>query len=94
MGGSIVTGDRGLLRLGQSFVDGYGDGLFVFRIDALSETDYAETEIAALKLSDVKGPHTLNVQRLPDGRQRLLFDWYVERASPLAGLRRIKNRLG
>jgi len=87
MGGSILRdGDR-LIRLGQDFEGGYGDGLRAFEIEALSESEYRERPIGYLGLDGVSGPHTLNVQG-----GMLLFDWYRESFSLGAGLRRFRAR--
>jgi hypothetical protein len=88
MGGCIVEQDGRLYRIGQDFRSDYGDGLAVFEIETLTGEDYREREVGALRFSGVKGPHTLN---LKDGQ--LLFDWYRDRFSPLAGVRRLAARL-
>ncbi len=87
MGGSFLSvGDR-LIRLGQDFSSGYGDGLIAFEVETLSGEEYREREIGTLRFADRKGPHTLN---WADGQ--ILFDWYRERFSPLAGVRRLSQR--
>ncbi|HWM48092.1 MAG TPA: hypothetical protein VNR11_14400 [Xanthobacteraceae bacterium] len=87
MAGAVVTHSGQLFRLGQDCRHGYGDGLLCFRIEALSEREYREAFYAEAAFSTVKGPHTLN--RHGDS---LLFDWYVERFSPLAGIRRLAGK--
>lgn len=89
-GGLIEDGDR-LIRLGQSFEHGYGDGLFAFEIEQLTTTDYREREIGRLRFDAVHGPHSLNLSRRGD---RIAFDWYRDRVSLLAGWRRLRERLG
>lgn len=88
MAGEIARWGPRLYRLGQDWRGGYGDGIVAFEIVRLTATDYEEVEIAARAFTRVRGPHTLN--RRGD---RLLFDWYEDRVSPLAGLRRIAARL-
>lgn len=88
MGGSLLRSGERLVRLGQDFRFGYGDGLIAFEIERLSPTEYRERAIGELRFSDRRGPHTLNVR---DGE--ILFDWYRERLAPLAGIRRIAARL-
>lgn len=88
MGGSIMAQQGRLFRIGQDFRSGYGDGLCAFEIESLTSTDYRERPIGELRFGGVKGPHTLNL----DGG-RLLFDWYRDRFSPLAGPRRLIARL-
>ena len=77
----------GLVRLGQDFPSGYGDGVIAFRIDEIGPDRYRETEMGAASFDRVKGPHTLSIQD-----DMLLFDWYRERLSPFAGIRRLMNR--
>lgn len=83
MGGAVWEAEGRLYRLGQSWLSSYGDGLFCFRIEQLSAADYQEAPLGELRFGDRKGPHTLNKQD-----QRLVFDWYLERFSLTAGLRR------
>jgi hypothetical protein len=87
MAGSILRSGGSLIRLGQDFVRGYGDGVFAFEIERLSEAEYRERRIGALRFSSVRGPHTLNVRA-----GRVVFDWYREAFAPLAGLRRFLGR--
>ena len=88
MAGPVHRWPDGLFRLGQDFRSGYGDGVVAFRIDELSPDDYRETEVGSASFDQVRGPHTLDVRE-----GELLFDWYEERRSPLAGVRRLLNRL-
>ncbi|MEP7221520.1 MAG: hypothetical protein ABI673_02505 [Novosphingobium sp.] len=95
MGGEFLARNDGaangrILRIGQDFTRDYGDGLVVFAIDALDEQSYRESEVAAFRLGRRHGPHTFNLS--PDG-SRLLFDWYTNGFTPLAGVRRALARL-
>ncbi|MEP6868607.1 MAG: hypothetical protein ABJA20_08825, partial [Novosphingobium sp.] len=90
MGGDILASGGKLLRIGQDFTRDYGDGLVVFAIDALDEQSYRESEVAAFRLNGRHGPHTFNLA--PDG-QRVLFDWYTNAFTPLAGIRRALAKL-
>jgi hypothetical protein len=88
MAGALIrTGDR-LIRLGQSFLGDYGDGIFAFEVERLTAGEYRERPIGYLRFEDRKGPHTINF----DG-ERVLFDWYESRFSALSGLRRLTARL-
>ena len=87
MGGAIVEHEGRLVRLGQDFSRDYGDGLLAFEIETLTPDTYRERLIGRIGFTDRKGPHTLNVR---DGE--LVFDWYVERFSPLAAFRRLAAR--
>ena len=87
MAGPVHRWPAGLVRLGQDFPSGYGDGVIAFRIDEIGPDRYRETEMGAASFDRVKGPHTLSIQD-----DMLLFDWYRERLSPFAGIRRLMNR--
>jgi hypothetical protein len=89
MGGSIVRIGERLVRIGQDFSRGYGDGLLAFEIEALSEAEYRERRIGEIRFRGRRGPHTLNFRE-----GELIFDWYRERFSPLAGYRRLRGRSG
>lgn len=90
MGGTFLQADDRTLRIGQDFTRDYGDGLVVFAIDALTPDSYLEREVGAFRFADRKGPHTFNLAL--DG-SRVLFDWYRDGFTPLAGFRRLKARL-
>jgi hypothetical protein len=84
MGGAIIEGNGRLFRLGQDFSRGYGDGLILFEIEELSPDAFSERMTGSIRFLDRRGPHTLNVRG-----DRFVFDWYHERLSPYAGLRRL-----
>ena len=88
MGGGIIDRDGRLFRLGQDFSHGYGDGLILFEIDELTPNAYSERVIGRVRFSDRRGPHTLNLRG-----NRVAFDWYRDRFSPLAGVRRFTGLL-
>lgn len=77
-----------MFRFGQDWRQGYGDGLIVFQVVELSPVAYRETEVGPAAFASVRGPHTLDWQG-----GRLLFDFYEERASLFAGIRRLLARL-
>jgi hypothetical protein len=83
MGGALLQAEGRLIRFGQNFLRGYGDGLFGFEVERLSPDEYIERPIGELRFSPLKGPHTIH----SDGR-RVVFDSYSERFSPFAGVRR------
>jgi hypothetical protein len=85
MAGEIGDVAGRLLRFGQDSTRGYGDGIVAFEIETLTPADYREREIGEIRFTDRKGPHTLNARG-----GEWLFDWYVDRMSPLAGLRRLR----
>ena len=90
MGGNLLhEGDR-LIRLGQDCARDYGDGLVAFEIEQLSPSTYRERKIGTMQFSDRKGPHTFNFA--PDGTA-VVFDWYREAITPMAGIRRLMARV-
>lgn len=88
MGGRIIQHTGQLYRVGQDFSGSYGDGLLAFAIHDLTPSSYAEHLVGQIRFADRKGPHTLDVQ---DGL--IAFDWYRNRFSLLAGLRRASSLL-
>jgi hypothetical protein len=88
MGGAVHTSGTRLFRVGQDNSREYGDGIVLYEIREISSTAYNEAEIADFRFEHVKGPHTLN---FADGG--CLFDFYRERRSILAGVRRLQSRL-
>ena len=90
MGGNLLHHAGRLIRLGQDGSRDYGDGLIAFEIEHLDSTTYREREIGTLQFSDRKGPHTFN---LAPGSGAVVFDWYREAITPMAGIRRLMARL-
>ncbi|MDP3674466.1 MAG: hypothetical protein Q8R44_05155 [Novosphingobium sp.] len=90
MGGAFLQAGERTLRIGQDFTRDYGDGLVVFAIDVLSADSYREHEVGAFRFADRKGPHSFNLA--PDGGS-VVFDWYRDGFTPLAGFRRLNARL-
>jgi hypothetical protein len=87
MAGNILRLDGRLIRFGQDFSFGYGDGIHAYEIVRLTPEAYEERPIGSLRFADRRGPHTLNFSA-----GRVLFDWYFDSVSPLAGLRRLSAR--
>ena len=88
MGGAILHRHGQLFRFGQDLRGRYGDGLIAFRIEEISRTAYRETQCGEIRFASHRGPHTLNFRG-----HTALFDYYDERLSPLAGVRRLRQRL-
>ena len=88
MGGNILRSGDSLVRIGQDLRREYGDGLSFFRITSIDRTSYAEEHVGDFRFSHCSGPHTLNA-----GRDCVVFDFYNERFSALAGIRRLMGRL-
>jgi hypothetical protein len=87
MAGHVARFGDALYRLGQDGQRGYGDGLRAFRILALSPSDYREEAAGEMRFSKVHGPHTLNFRN-----GDMVFDYYLERVSLLAGIRRAASK--
>jgi hypothetical protein len=87
MAGAIFRQDGFLYRLGQNCVRDYGTGVVAFRIESLTRTTYAESQTGEVSFADVRGPHTLNFSD-----NTAIFDFYEERTSISAGLRRYRAR--
>jgi hypothetical protein len=88
MAGAVRSARGMQLRVGQDNRRDYGDGLVLFRIERLTPGDYQETRLGELRFGHFRGPHTLNFK---DGR--MVFDFYADRVSPLAGARRVRSLL-
>lgn len=88
MAGRIARWAGGLWRFGQDWRAGYGDGVVLFRIVALSPAGYEEREEGSFGFTGLSGPHTIDRQGT-----RLLFDFYRERVSLMAAPRRLLARL-
>ncbi len=87
MGGSLAVVDGSMVRLGQDSRTGYGDGVIAFAVEALGPEEYRERRIGGIRFRDRRGPHTLNLRP-----GEIVFDWYEERFTPLAGVRRLFAR--
>lgn len=88
MAGSILQSGKTLVRVGQDHRREYGDGLSFFRIVEIDRHRYREEHIRDVRFEHCKGPHTLNVDK-----GCAAFDFYDERFTVLAGVRRLKERL-
>jgi hypothetical protein len=86
MGGRILSRDGKLYRFGQSNAERYGESLTIFEIKEISKSSYFEKACGSVKVDKGYGPHTLDIAK--DGTT-LLFDYYREQFSFLAGFRRI-----
>jgi hypothetical protein len=85
IGGAILDLKGGLYRVGQNGSRGYGNGIILFKINALSADAYEEKWVTELTFDRCLGPHTLN--RRDD---LLVFDFYRERFELSAGLMRAR----
>jgi hypothetical protein len=87
MAGRPAQIGRNLIRFGQDFRRGYGDGVTAFSITRIDEQHYQEEIISELRFRHCRGPHTLNLCR-----DQIAFDFYTEDFSPFAGIRRWRDR--
>ena len=88
MAGNLEVWNGRLYRLGQDCRESYGNGILAFEVRELSPTAYEEELIGDARFERARGPHTFNRR----GNQ-ILFDYYDERVSLLAGVRRVLNKL-
>jgi hypothetical protein len=86
MAGSILNHAGRRYRPGQDLRGSYGDGLLLFEIVELSPGAYRESQCLDLRFGHRGGPHTLNIRA-----NNVLFDYYDERLSAVAGLRRLRQ---
>ena len=92
MAGALFEADGRLVRPGQDYSRIYGDGVVLYQVTRLSRHDYQEEAIGEVRLAGVKGPHTLNFASGNFASGRVIFDFYGNRASALAWLRRLRSR--
>lgn len=90
MAGAVLSHQDRQYRVGQRFDRDYGNGVSLFEIKVLTEERYEEAKVGSLVFEGCKGPHSFNLD--PDSG-KIAFDWYLERITPIAGLRRLRSRL-
>ena len=90
MGGALVKNLNGLFRFGQNNSGAYVESLTVLKIIKLSPTEYLEKNVGSLCIDDFKGPHSLSINAQS---KKILFDYYEDKFSLFAGIRRIKSLL-
>jgi len=90
MGGKIINHKGKTLRFGQNNSGEYGESISVMQITALSEKDYKEAEIGKITIEEFRGPHSIGFN---SDMSEILIDYYTNKFSLLAGVRRIKARL-
>lgn len=73
-------------------VGGYRDAcafwkdLILFEVEELSPEAYSERKADHIRFTDRRGPLTLNLRG-----NRIVFDWYHDRFSPLAGFQEARG---
>jgi hypothetical protein len=84
MAGELVISHGKLYRMGQDNTKGYGEALYLCSVDILNPAQYAEHKVQRITCSEAYlGPHTLNIKN-----NEILFDFYENKFSWLAGVRR------
>ena len=90
MGGKIIIYKGKTLRFGQNNSGEYGESISVMQITALSEQNYKEVEIGKITIDEFSGPHSIGFN---SDMSEILIDYYSNKFSLFAGVRRIKARL-
>lgn len=90
MGGKLINHQGKTIRFGQNNSGEYGESMSIMQIIALSDEFYNEIEIGKLTIDSLSGPHSIAFN--PD-MSMLLVDYYSDKFSLFAGVRRIKSRL-
>lgn len=90
MGGKIMTHKDKALRFGQNNSGEYGESISIMQITALSEQVYNEVEIGKITIDKFSGPHSVGFNT---DMSEILIDYYSNKFSLFAGVRRIKARL-
>ncbi len=90
MGGKIIIHKGRTLRFGQNNSGEYGESISVMQITVLSEQDYKEVEIGKITIGEFSGPHSIGFN---SDMSEILIDYYSNKFSLFAGVRRIKARL-
>lgn len=87
MAGTPIRIDGSIVRVGQDLRRGYGDGISFFRVTRIDRERYEEQAAGSFRFAGRRGPHTLNV-----AGGRMVFDYYEDAFSWLAGIRRFRER--
>lgn len=89
MGGQLIAEGEEIYRFGQDGSRMYGDGLTIHKITELTESSYNEELVARRRFNTgVYGPHTYS-----ESEHLICCDYYVNKFSALAWLRRIRNKM-
>ena len=90
MGGALMIREGSLYRLGQNNEGEYGKSLTILKIIEITPEKYHEVSSGSLSMSDASGPHSLN---LNTHQSKIVIDYYEDRFSFLAGIRRVIAKL-
>lgn len=89
MGGKIINHNGRTLRFGQNNSGEYGESISVMQITALSDEEYREVEVGKITIDKFSGPHSIGFNF---DMSEILIDYYSNKFSFFAGIRRIKAR--
>ncbi len=90
MGGKLLSHRGRILRFGQNNSGDYGESLAIIEITNLSDENYHEVKLGSLTIDNYNGPHSISFK--PDMTE-VLIDYYSNKFSFFAGVRRIRSRL-
>lgn len=90
MAGKIILHKGKTLRFGQNSSGEYGESISLMQITVLSEQDYKEVKIGTIAIDEFSGPHSIGFN---SDMSEILLDYYSNKFSLFAGVRRIKARL-
>ncbi len=90
MAGRLYQSQNKLYRFGQNNELGYGESTTISRIILLSPNDYIEERCGSISIDEAYGPHGIDLNRKEN---KILFDYYINRFSLFAGVRRCKAKL-
>lgn len=90
MGGKLLSYRGKILRFGQNNSGEYGESIEVIQITTLSVESYDEVRLGTLKIDNFRGPHSVSFN---SDMSEILVDYYSNKFSLFAGVRRIKSRL-
>jgi len=88
MAGPVDSKNGTVLRFGQDCASRYGDGVNIFKITNLTSTEYEEIPFGEIHMTGAFGPHTFS-----RNGQGVILDFYKERITLMAGVRRIRAYL-
>ena len=90
MAGKLVIKDNLVYRFGQNNEGQYGESITILKVDKISPKVYQEKPCGTVLIEGRKGPHTINFS---PSHKKITVDYYLDKFSLFAGIRRIKARL-
>ena len=90
MGGKLLSHQGRIIRFGQNNSGEYGESLSIIQVTSLSSEIYKEVKLGTLKIDNFIGPHSISFK---SDMTEILIDYYINKFSFFAGVRRLKSRL-